>query len=99
MRGRGGGRGGVRKFAKKVLRIIWMAPLHMLKICLLGPMTTSYFWTQYCNKNIKRYCDICLVYLVLGFDKSLPWLGIEFYALKISMSFNFFFCNTLYKNV
>jgi len=27
---------------------------------------------------------------VLGFDKSLPWLGIEFYALKISMPFDLF---------
>jgi len=36
-----------------------------------------------------------LVYLVLGFGKSLPWLDIELYALKISMSF---YCNIVYKN-
>jgi hypothetical protein len=28
--------------------------------------------------------------LVLGFDKSLPWLGIEFYAIKIPISFYLF---------
>ncbi len=83
----------------------------------LGPISTSYFCKQYCDKKEKRYCDIwqflatylywptkvssCqnLVYLVLGFDKSLPWLGIEFYALKISMSFYHFYINIVWKAV
>jgi len=36
------------------------------------------------GKLLSKLCIPCI------FDKSLPWLGIEFYALKISMSFYLF---------
>ncbi len=60
----------------------------------LGPIQTRYFCTQYCEPRISMMNQGKLLTKLnpryVKVFKSLPWLDIELYASKISMSFYHF---------